>query len=113
MMLNDKVAVIYGAGGAIGGAVARAFAAQGAKLFLTGRHLAQATAAMAKACRHRLSNAETIERLHRVREESDSCADRVDARGPLQHDNLIARPAQGDRGTQSGDPSPDDDHAHR
>jgi NAD(P)-dependent dehydrogenase (short-subunit alcohol dehydrogenase family) len=26
MLLNDKVAVIYGAGGAIGGAVARAFA---------------------------------------------------------------------------------------
>ena len=40
MMLKDKVAVIYGAGGAIGGAVARAFASEGAKLFLTGHHLA-------------------------------------------------------------------------
>jgi NAD(P)-dependent dehydrogenase (short-subunit alcohol dehydrogenase family) len=40
MMLNDKVAVIYGAGGAIGSAVARAFAGEGAKVFLTGRHLA-------------------------------------------------------------------------
>lgn len=39
-MLKDKVAVIYGAGGAIGGAVARAFANEGARLFLTGRHLA-------------------------------------------------------------------------
>jgi NAD(P)-dependent dehydrogenase (short-subunit alcohol dehydrogenase family) len=39
MMLKDKVAVIYGAGGAIGGAVARAFASEGAKLFLTGRSL--------------------------------------------------------------------------
>jgi NAD(P)-dependent dehydrogenase (short-subunit alcohol dehydrogenase family) len=39
-MLKDKVAVIYGAGGAIGGAVARAFAAEGANLFLTGRRLA-------------------------------------------------------------------------
>ena len=38
MMLEDKVAVIYGAGGAIGGAVARAFASEGADLFLTGRH---------------------------------------------------------------------------
>src|SRR6266487_4163713 len=37
MMLMDNVAVIYGAGGAIGGAVARAFAQEGAKLFLTGR----------------------------------------------------------------------------
>src|SRR5438034_624361 len=40
MMLQDKVAVIYGAGGAIGGAVAHAFAAEGARLFLTGRHRA-------------------------------------------------------------------------
>jgi NAD(P)-dependent dehydrogenase (short-subunit alcohol dehydrogenase family) len=40
MMLDDKVAVIYGAGGAVGSAVARAFAPEGAKLFLTGRKLA-------------------------------------------------------------------------
>ncbi len=40
MMLEDKVAVIYGTGGAIGGAVALAFAREGAKLFLTGRNLA-------------------------------------------------------------------------
>lgn len=40
MMLKDKVAVIYGAGGAIGGAVARAFASEGAKVFVTGRRQA-------------------------------------------------------------------------
>jgi NAD(P)-dependent dehydrogenase (short-subunit alcohol dehydrogenase family) len=40
MLLKDKVAVIYGAGGAIGGAVARAFASEGAPVFLTGHHLA-------------------------------------------------------------------------
>jgi NAD(P)-dependent dehydrogenase (short-subunit alcohol dehydrogenase family) len=40
MMPNDKVAVIYGAGGAIGGAVAQAFARERAKVFLTGRNLA-------------------------------------------------------------------------
>ena len=40
MLLKNKVAVIYGAGGAIGGAVARAFAREGAKLFLTGRRRA-------------------------------------------------------------------------
>jgi NAD(P)-dependent dehydrogenase (short-subunit alcohol dehydrogenase family) len=39
MMLADKIAVIYGAGGAIGGAVARAFASEGAGLFITGRTL--------------------------------------------------------------------------
>ena len=40
MLLKDRVAVIYGAGGAVGGAVARAFASEGAELFLTGRSLA-------------------------------------------------------------------------
>jgi NAD(P)-dependent dehydrogenase (short-subunit alcohol dehydrogenase family) len=39
MMLKDKVAVIYGAGGDVGGAVARAFAREGARLFLSGRSL--------------------------------------------------------------------------
>lgn len=39
MMLKDKVAVVYGAAGAIGGAVARAFALEGARLFVTGRRL--------------------------------------------------------------------------
>jgi NAD(P)-dependent dehydrogenase (short-subunit alcohol dehydrogenase family) len=39
MMLKDKVAVIYGAGGAIGSAVAHALASEGADLFLTGRNL--------------------------------------------------------------------------
>jgi NAD(P)-dependent dehydrogenase (short-subunit alcohol dehydrogenase family) len=37
MLLKNKVAVIYGAGGAIGSAIARAFGSEGAKLFLTGR----------------------------------------------------------------------------
>ena len=37
MLLEDKNAVIYGAGGAIGGAVARAFAREGAGVFLAGR----------------------------------------------------------------------------
>jgi NAD(P)-dependent dehydrogenase (short-subunit alcohol dehydrogenase family) len=47
MMLQDKVAVIYGAGGAIGGAVARAFAREGARLYLTG-HLRPPVEAVAK-----------------------------------------------------------------
>ena len=36
-MLKDKNAVIYGGGGSIGGAVARAFAREGANVFLAGR----------------------------------------------------------------------------
>jgi 3-oxoacyl-[acyl-carrier protein] reductase len=41
MLLEGKNAVIYGAGGAIGGAVARAFAREGARIFLAGRTLAK------------------------------------------------------------------------
>ncbi|GGT01481.1 SDR family NAD(P)-dependent oxidoreductase [Nonomuraea spiralis] len=37
MLLQDKVAVVYGAGGSIGGAVARAFAREGARVHLAGR----------------------------------------------------------------------------
>jgi NAD(P)-dependent dehydrogenase (short-subunit alcohol dehydrogenase family) len=42
VLLKDEVAVIYGAGGAIGGAIARSFAREGARVFLTGRRLASA-----------------------------------------------------------------------
>jgi NAD(P)-dependent dehydrogenase (short-subunit alcohol dehydrogenase family) len=44
MLLEDKTAVIYGAGGAIGGAVAWAFAREGARLFLTGRDVTKVNA---------------------------------------------------------------------
>jgi NAD(P)-dependent dehydrogenase (short-subunit alcohol dehydrogenase family) len=44
MLLENKNAVIYGAGGAIGSAVARAFAREGAKVF-PGRTLASLEAA--------------------------------------------------------------------
>lgn len=37
MLLENRVCVIYGAGGAIGGAIARAFAREGARVFLVGR----------------------------------------------------------------------------
>lgn len=43
MLLEHKVAVIYGAGGPIGGAVARAFAREGASVFLAGRTMAKLT----------------------------------------------------------------------
>jgi NAD(P)-dependent dehydrogenase (short-subunit alcohol dehydrogenase family) len=37
VLLDDKTAVIYGAGRSIGGTVARAFACEGARVFLAGR----------------------------------------------------------------------------
>lgn len=39
MLLGKKNAVVYGGGGAVGGAVARAFAREGARVFLAGRTL--------------------------------------------------------------------------
>jgi NAD(P)-dependent dehydrogenase (short-subunit alcohol dehydrogenase family) len=39
MLLENKNPVIYGAGGAIGGAVTRAFAREGTRVFLIGRML--------------------------------------------------------------------------
>jgi NAD(P)-dependent dehydrogenase (short-subunit alcohol dehydrogenase family) len=47
MILKDKVAVIFGAGGDVGGAVARAFAREGAKLFLSGRSVRKVEAVAA------------------------------------------------------------------
>src|SRR5690348_7823772 len=37
MLLENKNAIIHGAGGAVGGAIARAFASEGARVFLAGR----------------------------------------------------------------------------
>jgi 3-oxoacyl-[acyl-carrier protein] reductase len=39
MLLHGKNAIVYGAGGSLGSAVARALAAAGARVFLTGRNL--------------------------------------------------------------------------
>jgi 3-oxoacyl-[acyl-carrier protein] reductase len=52
MLLENKNAVIYGGGGAIGGAIARAFAQEGARVYLAGRtltRLEEVAAAMVSA----------------------------------------------------------------
>ncbi|MCD5348125.1 SDR family NAD(P)-dependent oxidoreductase [Agromyces sp. S2-1-8] len=49
MLLENKVAVIHGGGGSIGGAAARVFAREGARLFLTGRSLPRLEAAASAA----------------------------------------------------------------
>ena len=60
MMLEDKVAVVYGAGGAIGGAVARTFAREGARVFVTGRRRAPVAQA-----RRKLSGGKLFHPRHR------------------------------------------------
>jgi 3-oxoacyl-[acyl-carrier protein] reductase len=41
MLLDGKIAIVHGGGGAMGGAVARAFAREGATVHLAGRTLAK------------------------------------------------------------------------
>jgi 3-oxoacyl-[acyl-carrier protein] reductase len=60
VLLEGRTAVVYGGGGAIGGAVARAFAREGAGVFLAGRTLA-ALDAVAQDIRAAGGTAETAE----------------------------------------------------
>jgi NAD(P)-dependent dehydrogenase (short-subunit alcohol dehydrogenase family) len=61
MLLDNKSAVIYGGGGSIGGAMAPAFAREGAKVFLAGRSRA-ALEQVAEAIRATGGAAETARR---------------------------------------------------
>ena len=57
MLLKDKTAIVYGAGGAVGGAVARAFAREGVLVHLAGRTTASLEA-VAKDIREKGGRAE-------------------------------------------------------
>jgi 3-oxoacyl-[acyl-carrier protein] reductase len=79
MMLENKVALIYGGGGAIGGAVARAFAGAGARVYLAGR---------------------TRDRLEKVASDIGDTAgvaevDVLDERAVVQHADSVAADAGG------------------
>jgi NAD(P)-dependent dehydrogenase (short-subunit alcohol dehydrogenase family) len=50
-MLLQNNAIIYGGGGAIGGAVARAFAREGAQVFLAGRTLGSSMQLLSRSAR--------------------------------------------------------------
>lgn len=50
MLLKDKNAIVYGAGGGIGGGVARTFAREGARVFLVGRTQGKLEAVAADIC---------------------------------------------------------------
>ena len=93
MLLENKNAVIYGAGGSIGGAVARAFAREGARVFLAGRTPASLDA-VAEEIRSAGGAAETaqVDALDEraVDEHADAVA--ADAGGIDISFNLIAHP---------------------
>ena len=93
MLLENKNAVIYGGGGSIGGAVARAFAREGARVFLAGRTLAtlEAVAAQIRSAGGAAETAE-VDALdeNAVDEHADAVA--ADAGGIDISFNLIAHP---------------------
>jgi 3-oxoacyl-[acyl-carrier protein] reductase len=80
MLLESKNAVIYGGGGAIGGAVARAFGREGARVFLAGRTLATLEA-VAEAIRSAGGAAETAVVDALDPQAVDAYADAVAAQG--------------------------------
>ena len=93
MLLENKNAVIYGGAGSIGGAVARAFAREGARVFLAGRTPATLDA-VAEQIRAAGGLAETAEvdalDEHAVDEHADAVA--ADAGGIDVSFNVITHP---------------------
>jgi 3-oxoacyl-[acyl-carrier protein] reductase len=94
MLLQDKNAVIYGGGGSIGGAVARAFGREGARVFLAGRTRARLEE-VADGIRSAGGNAETAEVDALDAQAVDEHADGVAAEaGSIDISfNLITHPA--------------------
>ena len=82
MLLEDKNAVVYGGGGAIGGAVARAFAREGAKVYLAGRSPAKLEQ-VARAIADAGGTAETAE------------VDALDEKAVDEHADAVAASAGG------------------
>jgi len=80
VLLEGKTAVIYGAGGSIGGAVSRAFAREGARVFLAGRTRATLEE-IAEAIRSAGGAAETAE------------VDALDEQAVDQHADAVATEA--------------------
>jgi 3-oxoacyl-[acyl-carrier protein] reductase len=92
VLLENKNAVIYGGGGSIGGAVARAFAREGARVFLAGRTVAKLEA-VAGEIRSAGGAAETAEVDALDENAVDQHADAVAADGGIDISfNLIAHP---------------------
>ncbi len=91
MLLKDKNAVIYGASGGIGGAMARAFAAEGARVFLTGRTREKLDALAAE-----IGDAAEVATFDATDKQAvDEHADAVAAQGGLHVSvNVIAHPTK-------------------
>jgi hypothetical protein len=82
MLLENKNAIIYGGGGSIGGAVAKEFAREGAKVFLAGR-TREKLEAVAERIRSAGGAAETAQ------------VDALDEKAVDEHADAVAREAGG------------------
>jgi len=91
MLLQNKNAVIYGASGGIGGAMARAFAADGARVFLTGRTREKLDALAAE-----IGDAAEVATFDATDKQAvDEHADAIAAQGGLHVSvNVIAHPTK-------------------
>jgi hypothetical protein len=60
-----------------------------------------------------LCDSEAAERVHGVCEQRDPGAGGLEPRRPLEHDDIVASTAEGDRRAQPADAAADDDHPRR
>jgi 3-oxoacyl-[acyl-carrier protein] reductase len=93
VLLENKNAVIYGGGGSIGGAVARAFAREGARVFLAGRTSAklEAVAGQIRSARGAVETAE-VDALDETAVDEHADAVAAEAGGIDISFNLITHP---------------------
>ena len=98
MLLTGKNAVVYGGGGSIGGAVARAFAREGAEVFLAGRTAGEARSGRRGHPRRGRHGPHRGRRRARRRRRRRPRRDRRPDRHLLQRDHPQRRPGHADGG---------------
>jgi NAD(P)-dependent dehydrogenase (short-subunit alcohol dehydrogenase family) len=104
MLLKDKSAIVYGAAGSVGGTVAQALAAEGARVILAGRNAAPLEAIAEKIeAAGGAADVATVDALDEAAVEAHA-----DAAGPVDISfNAISLPQTGIQGTRIVDLSPE------
>ncbi|MEV6849304.1 SDR family oxidoreductase [Actinoplanes sp. NPDC051411] len=104
MLLKDKSAIVYGAAGSVGGTVAQALAAEGARVLLAGRRAAPLEAIAEKIeAAGGTADVATVDALDETAVEAHA-----DAAGPVDISfNAISLPQTGIQGTRIVDLSPE------
>jgi NAD(P)-dependent dehydrogenase (short-subunit alcohol dehydrogenase family) len=104
MLLKDKSAIVYGAAGSVGGTVAQALAAEGARVLLAGRNAAPLEAIAEKIeAAGGTADVATVDALDEAAVEAHA-----DAAGPVDISfNAISLAQTGIQGTRIVDLSPE------